>query len=457
MIFSSLPACNVDAYGPSHRVGFPTNQVADRSREQALMNISLACRSFYDLVRPCLYHTIDPSGTRGRVSRFMALVIDKPDIAKLVREIRFDQGWGLDEELPLGIENAYTPRAKAITSAVQDTSLERAFSYFPQGFEDAEVAVLLMRCPGIEVLRFVASHDFDDSLLHSVFEKARAHQANLETQSKGHDADDWLSNLYEVQVCHWDTGEATDVSGLCQILQLPTLRALRGHQVSLDRGLDLNFRQNTTHLTSVHLERSIICGPGLVALLKACPKLETLQIHLGDSRVGYDQVSFAEVGNALRDFGRRLRVVGLNRDEEEDLDDDDPVMIGDLTCLQLRVLEIPVEALLLIDYDMNDESLDDGFAEEVDSSTSSVAHLLPRTIEKLKLQNCNRDDSVVEENMDAVIASIMTDENYTKLAEIRLDRRPKLADDAKALGWRFGRSQGDVILHKSSASAGVSK
>lgn len=386
--------------------------VERKTKLATLLNVSLASKTFNRIARPEIYHTIDLINHIERLRPLLSIILSQPKLDALVREIhvgnrethrREDVSYHVEPKLEVPVERL--PPSQRLREGL----LQR----LKEGFEDAELAVLLSLCYKLEVLHFYTP--FEDTLVSRVMAEglAVAPSSLLDEDDKRP-----FRHIRDVHVEHCDTEYASGFDELIPLLKLPALHTLRGWALQVDEGMQSAARLTST-VKRILLEDSLVDAEGLEGLLPVCPALEVLSIHWGSATVGDCEMDFDRMAAAINRHGSRLRTLILRPEEAEG--DERRSSLGSLKSLrELRVLEIwgPV----LFGY----------FGEDDRPPSTHLVDILPCTLNTLEITPVDDEHAELQDEM---FWTLMNDGRYQELTTIRVNRNKLFSQDLAESDW----------------------
>lgn len=378
----------------------PLDKLDHRSRQEFTTTICAICltsKQCLRLARPILYRNVHFTAglsPEARIQKFSQSVVQHSQLAKLVQEMSFDD-WGLDSQDDIdngAATNARYPPPRSLRSTYAE-ALGSLTPYYPglineielvdaimSGTEDALIACILTQCSNLQKLSLVIPHSFKESWTHNILKCAsitqhwqQDHSTEVSTKA--------LPHLKEFRTEHWDTENATRITNISEVLRIPSLRKYHGFAV--DVSIENHPLQGHPdpmrpfNIETFQLQYSLADADGISNLLRCCPNLKHLSIGFGPSTVGFSELQFDDVGNALRAHGKKLKSLTLDIEESDfdEMQEQDVIApLGSLKSLEeLKVLKIPKVALW-------------GEEDEDDASSAGVEDLediLPASLRKL--------------------------------------------------------------------------
>ena len=415
---------------------------------QTLRAISSSSRACNRAAHSHLYFALDlrnqyGKGIPSRLQLFLRTVLERPKFATSLQRL-YTEAWDDGSEV---IEKDTTSLGAEILqlckTAVENIGLSQQTRHrIQQGLQeystDAELTLLLCLCQNVKLFDFTAGMDYEDSILSDVLKET----SNSETSSTVQ----FLPHLSELGVEHCDTEYTSYMDRLMPYLQLPSLQTFRGFAMSCDADLGLISQSARSNLLHLHLTDSLVDDAGIHSLLRAFPRLQTLEVELGMSTRGASRLAYDEVGKALRQRGTELRRFILNISEAFFVDDEDESgILGSLKELtKLLTISVPFRALAGPPPDSDDD--DDDRA----SDAPLLADLLPNSLRTLHVSNI-RDGGAgdnINEWLEYQLDTVLSDERLSRFGRLVVQRAKKpsarrvqqFAECAAKNGWDASES-----------------
>ena len=410
----------------------------DPDKLSTLLNISLANRALNRAARPHLYHTLHviPSENLRSVLRTLS---QSPETARLVQHL-YTEAWMSRSELEV-TQSQPNPaesdlRAQLLDAVdglqVSSTLRQEIHDGVERGLEEAELSLLLCLCVNLKFWETESCYRFEETTVPKVIREAEVNQgADGEVPTMQP-----LQHLREVDIAHADTEGYMELTELEGIFQLPALETFRGRMLKCDSLTELSEGLRSK-VKQIYLESSLIDGFGLQTLLHACPDVQTLSLHWGNSMVGVSRLDFDAMGDALRQHGTHVSTLRLRAGEAFTLDSNAETLppLGDLKPLtSLRTLTVPYAALL------------GGSDVASEQPQEWLQEVLPSSLKTLRVTDANND---YWEEFDEQLMEVLRDERFEALSTIRINRPEAFTEDAEEVGWdESGTNKFWVVLKR---------
>lgn len=129
-----------------------------------LHSLSLVTRKLYRVANPVLYSVLTYGGVARHRRDFLRTAVRKPELAALVKEVRFSYfDWSADNS---GIPPDYADvleAAKLVDLGTEEHIRPKFQNSLREGFNDSDVALLFSRLPNLEILEF----EVDETWFHT--------------------------------------------------------------------------------------------------------------------------------------------------------------------------------------------------------------------------------------------------------------------------------------------------
>ena len=421
--------------------------VLNLERSTTLLKFGVACRAFYALALPHVYHKFG-CDHRGPITplRVLECFMEQPKQALLIHEFHTEMVENLPREQhqPADRWHPYTrpgPSLQLCTSLISldipDKLKQHLYDGLRDGYDDAETAMLLCLC---ENLRIWKTHTGDmppQSLTHSSyddeedFKEFKDSLPNKVIRGARSPGSRLLQQLFEVHV-QFNSPEDPDpyyqtFENVYDILMLPSLRRLTLRRFALWH----DFRSNPAVQSTIEylcLEESWLDASGLVTLLKTCPRLKTLSIHRKDlavcrpETIYWHPITHSGIGDVLRQDGTNLTMFEWDYDDPGHLQ-----QIGSLASLtSLQTLTIRHGALII-----------EFFVKMFDTHLKNI---LPTSLETLNVimshQPNNHQSLFISQ-----LPQLMEDHKFERLSKIELRGGHFAFNAADITGWKLSLSR----------------
>lgn len=408
-----------------------------------LASISLASKAFNRVARPHLWHTLDigPHVQNGYWRRLVSSVLQRPDTARLVQYLHTHSWEFRWVSAPPGYhgERLRAALEPQLQSTIDGLPCSPEFKQnlqtgMEEGWEDADYALLLWLCTNLKKWELDSPHPVEESLVFAAIREAVADQTLVSSEQTPRP----LQHVREIKIEHGDTENSTDLGNISDVLRLPALDTFRGRMLSCDHDTTSFPQSLRSSIKRLFLDFSLIDGNGLRTLLTACSDLETLSIQWGSSIVGPARIEYDRMGQALRQYGRKLKTLRLRPEEAETFEDDEDSYppLGSLKQLTLlRTLTLPYVALF------------GGADLSGDRSPIWLRDVLPASLKTLRIADADVEE---DEVLDAQLLEVMKDEQFEDLSTIRVSRGEPFSETAQNVGWDDSESNKYWVVLKRS-------
>ncbi|KAK4560656.1 hypothetical protein LTR86_005234 [Recurvomyces mirabilis] len=464
--------------------GIQTSRSKDENhiRQKTLTGLLLVNKQLYRICLPSLYHTLDTRDFSWKqLVGVLNAIIRRPELAGHVKVIRFicwnvSSTWNIDEEnsrvcrVPVSLQLAALDDIDC--APARHVQWKRGLLMLDQ---DAQLALLLSLCTGLEIVDLILPSLFAGSLTRAMlchysglpelmttltpeFFPQKQHLIALAAQ--GTPPSHHWPNLHEVRAANYDQSSGSiklRMPSLLPLLLSSPLQTARLSNIEITDSNDLHGCR-FANLERIYLSRVVMDHRGLAAILGASPLLQVFSVEWHD--VG--GMKYSELGDALRAHAcslRKLIVKLILKDRVWTVPGS--ALSPGMGCLrsleQLQYLSAPAEALFgeqempddefHNDWDLSDgeplddrieghdEDLPDGWAATHDQEHPKppLNTSLPLSISALRLTNVGRMD---EDIFDAQLMQLMTEPARADLKSIRLRTVSGFTGDLEGAGWR---------------------
>ena len=421
--------------------------VLDLERSTTLLKFGMACRAFYQLALPHVYHKFG-CDHRGPITplRVLECFMEQPKQALLIHELHTE----MVENLPRGQHqpadrwHPYTrpgpsfQLCKFLFSLDIPEKLEQhLYDGLRDGYDDAETAILLCMCENLRVWKthtgdtppqHLTHDDFDeedfkqfkDSLQNKIIRKARTPGSRL------------LQQLSEVHV-QFTSPENPDayyqtLNNVHDILRLPSLRRLTLQRFALFSQDYLPIPAFRSTIEYLCLEESWLDADGLAILFRTCPRLKTLSIHRKDlavcqpDSIYWHPITHSGIGDVLRQDGTNLTMFEWDYDDPGHLQ-----QIGSLASLtSLQTLTIRHGALII-----------EFFVKMFDTHLKNI---LPTSLETLNVMMSHQPNNH-QSLFISQLPQLMEDHKFERLSKIEFRGGHFAFNAADITGWKLSLSR----------------
>lgn len=458
-----------------------------RAKVDTLLTCMRASQLLYRLAHPLLYHTFDTRiYPRQAAWKYTVLLIQKPELAVLAREIHVDMTGDYRTAVA-----ASTAREASVGSSLH-TLLENA-EHMPDLSESlrrrlfhaifgsyivAERALLWALCPNVKILSFTVADrqvgpiSSEPNRYDRIPFELIAEAVQLATACEGDPCSSgaMLSRVEEVFVeSQPRTDEAHPFAPLYSVpvLQLPSLQCYCGWLSNWAIRV-LASDSDPSSLLELHIDTWELGADGIAAITRHFPQLKVMDIRWSENFSASDDdidnsinpLQFGDATVSLVERARQLKTLRLNT---SDFITEHRLHTQRLTSLaalgELRNLEVPIEALLPnsgneAESDSDEEPVpsESGDGDEGDDSATSemavcLTEMLPTSLRTLKIIDDwgERDDA---ERLDEQLRVLMTDGEFQRLRSIRVRRTIRFDDDLVPEGWKLGGNRYWVVLKR---------
>lgn len=424
----------------------PPNYHDDKLILETLSNVSLASKSFSELARPALFRMLDFQrvGTT-RLWSVLRILCQNPKYCTYVQVITIptwevENGETVDGDLLLSQDQVDLVLERL---ELPEDILVRLKEGLTEGFPGAGYSLLLALCTKLRRLVLDCWYSWGEDLFATSFLERIPFLTLNGTNASA--ALMPYQCIEEVEVSHGNFEEPTTITNFANLLSLPALRTLQCGQVSFDTTEDDFDLPNTTS-TVQHIQAwgSLMNGPGLEKLLRACPALRTLAWDWGNGSIDESNFTFPQLGNVLRRHGTDLITLVLDSenisDEHHEEQRDKP--LGRLSALsKLKHLHLTLNALFQDpdnSDDFDDEEDGHGPTEpSVANDNEYLVNILPPSLETLRIGSAGIgvDDQDMELH-DSQLLELMHHPSFKNLIRIEIHRRVRFSKDLSGTKWQ---------------------
>jgi len=464
----------------------PSRRAAYFEDGRAKVDILFTCirssKLLYRLTHPLLYHTLDTRVHRHRATwRFTLLLVKKPQLASLVREIHVD----MTGDYTNGPAYFTAPDAVGVDSPLHTLThtaenlpglskpLRQKLSHAIRGsYIVAERALLWALCPKVRILSCTLPGRRGGPIGCNLNEYNRipfeliteTEQLALGGKSDEGSHASMLSNVSEICVESPpgpEDGYSLRPCDSAALLALPSLRSYHGwFPNSAIAGLSL--RDSASSLVTLRIDTWELHADSIAAILRYCPQLKVLDIRWfnylclsEEDDSSSNPLQFGGLAASFVESAKQLHTLRLNTSdfiEKHRLRTQRLSSLAELD--RLRYLEAPIETLLPnsvdeAESDSDEEPMlsDGGDDEDTPADIVSLAEMLPSSLRTLKIMDDwgEEDDA---ERLDEQLRFIMTDERFAELRSIRVRRTIRFDDELVPEGWDLGGNRYWVVLKR---------
>ncbi|KAK6418923.1 hypothetical protein LTR95_017136, partial [Oleoguttula sp. CCFEE 5521] len=206
-----------------------------------LRNVCLTSKACYIAAKSYLYHALDFEGPRiNRLRPVLRVLLKDPRLCKLVKSLHV-KTWKTEYDRgPIGTSNTVTDIEgdiavpwEALDLGLSSADALRLTLGVRARIQDAELALLLYVCRGLELIEFHMVDHFQQSLVHTALGCASGH---LDARLDGKHQNTSLRPLQHVRELHIYSHEKAlgySIQEIAVVLQLPRLGTVRGEMINV--------------------------------------------------------------------------------------------------------------------------------------------------------------------------------------------------------------------------------
>ncbi|CZT22288.1 uncharacterized protein RCC_08157 [Ramularia collo-cygni] len=434
-IVSEFEAHEFDGYGNT-RVG------KYHIYQRTLRSLLRVNKQFHRLAQPLLYKSIASiRHDRPWALRLLRTLLEQPKLADLVQNVRMEgdvfesYGKQTTSEEPGGwdpeLVSAATKRVEEVSN--HGSLADRILASLKNGSNSvccdrgACMTLLLILVRNVTFLHLQTPFSWEASFTAELVENlARLSYSPDSADAKPAMLNSFLPRLKTLEVEHWDTEGSVDLGRLSNMVRIPSLEVLRGHMLSVEQHMG-DLGSWPCKMKTIDLTYSMVDAPGLEILLRQFSSLQHLGIEWGDACVGDCEISWPEIGDALRKYAKSLKFLRLDCSQAFGFEDSEPpfLPLGDLRPLA-RLEKLAVHWTCL----PGEED------EDLHFSPSNLASILPESLVELKLLDWSlKNAEEGYEGLGTRLSRLVEDKRFGALKVIGLGRIDPVREDFDYAAW----------------------